>query len=220
MISTASSLATTTASGTSTAWASLPGGELKVSFAIGDDDSVLVLASLSRVQHSAANSNIALRIIVDGSTVVAISNTGQADGNYYRHNALHGALSGLSTGEHTAEVQYKIESGTAYIPYHAADGSGYLSVTATIVPSWQLVTAALLPASTATGNCPGASGSCTWASMPGGVVSVTFLAREANEKVLVVADISRVQAAAASHNVALAIFVNGAFAILAHIENM
>mgnify|MGYP005688043683 CR=1 FL=1 len=84
-----------------------------------------------------------------------------------------------------------------------------MHLTAQIVPSWQLVTASQLPASSATGACPGADGSCSWASMPGGAVTITFTARAANEKVLVLADISRLQATTVSKNTALAIFVDG-----------
>ena len=40
-------------------------------------------------------------------------------------------------------------------------------------------------------SCAGAAGSCNWAAMPGGAVTITFVARTANERVMVLADVSQ-----------------------------
>lgn len=79
----------------------------QVTFGTDGDESVLLLASLSRVQHSVSNNNIALRILVDGSTAVAISNTGRADNMYYDQNAMHGAITDLSAGTYHDIIPHK-----------------------------------------------------------------------------------------------------------------
>ena len=60
-------------------WASLPTA-LSLSFTTPADESTLLVADLSRVQHSHSNVNTAFRILVDSTVVVAFGNTGDAYG--------------------------------------------------------------------------------------------------------------------------------------------
>ena len=184
----------------SSSWASLA-TPLTITFAVESDESVLLLASISRVQHSDANTNVAFQIIIDGTTQVAISNTGDANGMQYDAIAVHGVATGLSTGAHYAELQYKVNVGTccAYIPQHDTDGAGYLSLTAERVPSTQLVTSSSFPTAHVSG-----SSTSSWRN----VRSITFTVETAGESVVILADISRVQHIDANSNVFLRILVD------------
>lgn len=63
--------------------------------------------------------------------------------------SFHGVVSGLSAGDHTAEVQYQTQSGTAYLPYVDSSGGSYLRLTSYAVPAAQLVKASSNPTTTA-----------------------------------------------------------------------
>ena len=100
--------ASTSASGTATVWAPLPDAQMLVTFDVENGDSVLLLASISQLQHSIYQANTALRIVVDGAIVVALSNTGNAQDLRTATPSLHGVVSGLGSGLHTAELQYQV----------------------------------------------------------------------------------------------------------------
>ena len=80
----------------------------QIVFPVSDGESVLLLATVGPIRHRIGNRNTALRIIVDGTIVVAQTNTGNA--YLYNHDSLsmHGVVSGLSAGDHTAEIQFTV----------------------------------------------------------------------------------------------------------------
>ena len=184
--------------GTATSWASLP-TPLQITFLVKTGESVLLLASISRVEHAFANINTNFNIIIDGSTEVAISNTGTAYKGAYDVLAFHGVAEGLSAGTHTAEVKYFTQSGQVWIPGSAAgDGSGYTSLTAQIVPSAQLSTSAYF----LTSDSDARAWSESWDSLrdnpqdlspvPYRPVTVSFDVVTSGEQVVLYADLSRV----------------------------
>ena len=124
----------TTGSGTSTTWAAMPTTALSLSFTVaGTQDYVLLFADVSRVQHSTEDVNTMLRIVVDGSTTVALTNTGNSRRWAYDALSFHGVATGLSAGSHTAELQYRTQSGMGLLPDHRALGGvngGYMRLTA------------------------------------------------------------------------------------------
>ena len=154
---TTASFPTASAYGTSSTWASLP-TPLSISFTTTSDDAVMILADLSRVQHSTINVNTAFRIIVDGSDVVAYSNTADAYSWAYDAISMHGVARGLRTGTHTAEVQYYTERGIIYIPYNSYAGENYVRLTACAVHNSQLVSASTFPSASYSGT------STSWAT--------------------------------------------------------
>lgn len=93
------------AEGSSTAWASLPEVPMTTSFDVTNSENVLLIADISCVQHATIDTNTFFQVIVDDTTVVALSNTGNAEGYLYRSLSFQGVAGGLSTGLHTAELK-------------------------------------------------------------------------------------------------------------------
>ena len=76
-LATSARYVTASASGTSTSWAAMPGAAMSLSFQVGTSgESVLLFADLSRVQHAQSQRNTFFRILVDGATEAALTNTG------------------------------------------------------------------------------------------------------------------------------------------------
>ena len=69
----------------------------------------VVFADLSRVQHSDANVNVALRLMID-STEVAQTNSGNAQDWAFGAVTLHGVSASLAPGTHTAEANEIVAS--------------------------------------------------------------------------------------------------------------
>ena len=100
-----------------------------------------MLADLACVKHgtSSNDKNTEFRIIVDGTTTVALSNSGGAYHFDYRSLQFSGTIAGLSAGSHTAEVEYRTKSGTVTMcgqssytktQTNPAPGEGYERITA------------------------------------------------------------------------------------------
>ena len=99
--------------GASTAWAPMPAGVgMTVTFTVESGESVLLMATISRLWHSRDQRNTQLRIVVDGdgSNPVAIMSTGQISSYYTKAPSLHGVKSGLAAGTHTAQLQYMVRA--------------------------------------------------------------------------------------------------------------
>ena len=114
---------------------------------------MLLFADLARVQHDTVDANTAVRILVDGSTEVALWNSGDAQGWSYRAMGMHGAVSGLAAGSHTAVLQYLTGSGTMYL-MSRSDGSGsaYVRLSALAASSSEIVTSTSTPSASAQGT--------------------------------------------------------------------
>lgn len=102
---------TATLTGSSVSWSPVPSSAATITFTLADsNESVLLLADISRVHQSANDANSFFRIVVDGSLEVANWNTA----NYFSTDSdavsFHGVVSGLSSGYHTAELQYKVRA--------------------------------------------------------------------------------------------------------------
>ena len=202
-------LATTT--GAARAWAALPAFPRTVAFTISSSGkSVLLLADLARVQHSVGSTNVNFRIVVDGTHVAAIANTGDATGWNYDAISFHGVVSGLSAGTHTAEVQYYTNSGSCQF-YDEHNGPAYARLSVHTVPQSDLPTSVQLSpfagiSSYATGT------STTWAPMPTPLV-ISFTTTSSGDSVLFLADVARLQHSTASKNTELRIVIDGTHAI-------
>ena len=97
------------ASGTSAvAYIPLPGTPIKISFPVEAGKSVLLLATLGPIYARLGNRNTAIIIIVDDTLTVARTNTGNAFSYNYDSLSMHGVVSGLSVGNHTAEIQFAV----------------------------------------------------------------------------------------------------------------
>ena len=78
---------------------------MTTSFDVVNSENVLLIADISCVQHATIDTNTFFQVIVDDTTVVALSNTGNAEGYLYRSLSFQGVAGGLSTGLHTAELK-------------------------------------------------------------------------------------------------------------------
>lgn len=195
---------TPTTSGASTVWAALP-TPITINFTVTASQSVLLLADLSRVQSMAASKNTWLRIVVDGTETVALSNTGDAYSYAYDAINLHGVATGLVAGSHSAEVQYKTQSGNAaYLPFHDTNGAGYARLTAVSESSSLLTTSSSFP------SAPSPPMSSTvWASQ-NSLSTLTFtVSGWGGASALLIVDVARVQHGTASNNLELRILVDG-----------
>eukprot|EP00966_Prymnesium_polylepis_P081862 1896145-Prymnesium_polylepis.1 len=91
----------------------------------------MVLFDISRVQRNVRGRNAAFRLVLDGSDVIAMTNTGGGSLMMdYRQAVSHGAERVLQTGLHTAEVQCKLPStgGVAFVDDDLGDNQRRLSV--------------------------------------------------------------------------------------------
>ena len=86
----------------------LPSTPIKISFPVETGKSVLLLATLGPIKARLGNRNTAIIIIVDDTLTVARTNTGNAYGYNYDSLSMHGVVSGLSAGIHTAEIQFAV----------------------------------------------------------------------------------------------------------------
>lgn len=171
-------------------------------------ESVLLLASIGPVQANQASKNTVFRIVIDGTDVVGKANTAGSNGWSYRSPSIHAVATGLSAGEHTAELQYKTQSGSVKTEYYVAEvGEGYLGLTAECAPASQIETSVLWPTSMLSGT------STAWASMPGGTRSVTFTISSSNDKVLILADIGSAQNTVSTTNNYFRMIVDGSVQI-------
>ena len=125
-----------------------------------------------------------LRVVVDGTTAIALANTGDSDWWDFETVAFHGVAAGLSTGQHTAAIEYKTLSGTFELR-HTVAIEEQLRLTAQRVPAAQLVTTVHWPTADTVGT------STSWTSLPL-ATSVSF-AVGSSESVLLLADIARAQ---------------------------
>lgn len=107
-VSTTPNFPSSNAFGTSTTWAALPAAPITADFDVSSGEAVLLLADISYVRHSSANTNTFFRIVVDGTIEVALSNTGHSQAWAYDSLSFHGVASGLSLGSHTAELQVRL----------------------------------------------------------------------------------------------------------------
>lgn len=107
--------------GGSRKWVGLP---TPMELELGGDEvsgeNLIVLVHLSRVQHTAANTNTEFRVLVNGAEA-GRANTGNASGWTFRHLAFHGFAIVPSEEELRVEVQYKTQRGKVL---WASDGNG------------------------------------------------------------------------------------------------
>lgn len=187
------SVSGTWSGGGSQAYGPLP-TPLKITFPVSSGESVLLHACISRVQQQSSNINTNFVIVVDDSTEVAVSNTGNALGWNFVAPAFHGVAEGLTAGSHTAEVKYYTQGGTVYLPHSDPDGPGYLSLTAQAVPATQLATFSHFLDRDSANAWSTSWDSLRWnhpenAKRP---ATVTFEVVAAGEAVFLTADVSRV----------------------------
>merc|ERR1711977_436643 len=147
---------------------------------------------MSRVQATADNTNTVFRILVDSDQEVALTNTGHSGGWSYDLVSMHGVVSGLSAGEHTAVVQYKVQKGSVHFPSDS-NGENHMRLTALRTPTRQLIT-------TSHSGVKGIGSSTTWAELPSGLALSTTFTTTGDESVILFADMSRVQATADNTN--------------------
>jgi hypothetical protein len=96
-------------------WASIDQIDpMKIDFVLASATPVIVMADLSRVQHSAKDQNVWFRIVVDDSKVLAVTNTGDAAGVGFAALSFHGVARPheLAVGAHSAEVQFRTDLGS------------------------------------------------------------------------------------------------------------
>ena len=192
--------------GTSTSWSSLPTART-ITFTTITDHSVLLLASISRVQQSpASNTNTVLRLLVDGTNEVAISNTGNHMGFAYRAIDFHGVPTGLSAGTHTAEIQYKGPGGNVLF-LHDANGLSHVRLTAVPLPSTQISSAFFFLTNCGFSGCTNSGTSTEWAALP--TPLTTSFTTVGVQSVLLLADLSRVQNTVSNANTRFRILVDG-----------
>lgn len=101
--------------GTSTDWANLPTRmEMEVEIP-SKHDNMMVLVSMSRVQHDQPQTNTVFRVVVDGNEL-AFTNTGGADGWQFAPIDLIGytAVDGGETVD--VSVEYRTQRGTVMWP--------------------------------------------------------------------------------------------------------
>ena len=112
-------------SGTSTSWASLP-TDMAVSITT-DSSTIWVVANISRVQHSVADTLTEYRVVVDD---VEPSACRAAIGDHFgmRYRQMHiDCVTSLTAGNHTVRVQYATRSGIEYW-FNNSDGYGSRSI--------------------------------------------------------------------------------------------
>lgn len=214
---------------------------VKITFSVNASDATLFLVTIGPLRHWGYNRNTVVTLIVDDTTIVAVSNTANAKDMHYDHLALHGVASGLSEGVHTVELLWQVRCMQPHQPmpirplhapttpsnhsdmrdrhvrmcglqttwrefYHIHDeseGLGFTSLTAETVPGLQLTSKVLWPAQTYDATAS------DWGTMPGTSMSVEFGTADTSEKVLLIADVSNVQADVTNTNVYFRILVDG-----------
>ena len=113
---------TTECSGDSTSWAEVCGAEnTTATFTAGHGSaSAVVLADIARVGRSAVEETIDLRLKIrqlahpHDTTYVGFSSVRCREATACAAPMLHGVVSNLTPGKHTATLEYKTNSATAY----------------------------------------------------------------------------------------------------------
>ena len=129
-----------------------------MTFTVPDgSSSAVVLASLARVSQSLVDTTAELRLTIDGSTHAGLSSFRCPAGTTCKPPLLHGVVTGLAAGQHTAALEYKIGGGG--IAYFQANGTVVRRISVQALHSDEVVAATWSSA---------ASGSATtWAAVPG-----------------------------------------------------
>ena len=201
-----------TGSGNSVIWTELPGGsQLNVSRDASTPGSVLVLANLPAVRTGTADVNVEFRIVVNGLPVGFANSGGCDSGQSCSAISLHGLATDLSPASHrhwessastyyplgdfNASVQYRVQSAQTVYFGQPAQGEGGAT------PPRQLT--AFLPSEEekSTVSWVGDNMSCsstTWAGLPTAMTLNFELLSSGTSPALVLASLSRVQAASAS----------------------
>jgi hypothetical protein len=201
-----------TGSGNSVIWTELPGGsQLNVSRDASTPGSVLVLANLPAVRTGTADVNVEFRIVVNGLPVGFANSGGCDSGQSCSAISLHGLATDLSPASHrhwessastyyplgdfNASVQYRVQSAQTVYFGQPAQGEGGAT------PPRQLT--AFLPSEEekSTVSWVGDNMSCsstTWAGLPTAMTLSFELLSSGTSPALVLASLSRVQAASAS----------------------
>ena len=93
-----------------------------MTFTVPDgSSSAVVLASLARVSQSLVDTTAELRLTIDGFTHAGLSSFRCPAGTTCKPPLLHGVVTGLAAGQHTAALEYKIGGGG--IAYFQANGT-------------------------------------------------------------------------------------------------
>ena len=116
---------TTECSGDSTSWAEVCGAEnTTVTFTAGHGSaSAVVLADIARVGQSVVDETIDLRLKIrqlahpHDTTYVGFSSVRCREATACAAPMLHGVVSNLTPGKHTATLEYKTNSATAYFRF-------------------------------------------------------------------------------------------------------
>ena len=200
-----------TGSGNSVQWSELPGGsQLKINRDGSTPGSVLVLANLPAVRTGTADVNVEFRIVVNGFPV-GFANSGGCDpGQSCSAISMHGLATeqtpayrhweGVDStyyplGDFNASVQYRVQSAQTVYFGQPRQGEGWST------PPRQLT--AFLPSEEEKSTVSWVAdnmtcSSTTWASLPT-AMSLSFeLLSSGTSPALVLASLSRVQAASAS----------------------
>ena len=199
-----------TGSGNSVSWAELPGGsQLNLSRDASTPGSVLVLANLPAVRTGTADVNVEFRIVVNGFPVGFANSGGCDSGQSCSAISMHGLAteqtpayrhwdSTPSTyyplGDFNASVQYRVQSAQTVFFGQPRQGEGWTT------PPRQLT--AFLPSEEEKSTVSWVAdnmtcSSTTWASLPTAMTLSFELLSSGTSPALVLASLSRVQAASA-----------------------
>jgi hypothetical protein len=174
--------------------------------------SAVMVASLSRVSHSLADAATELRLMIDGVTPIGQSSFRCPEQNACEPPFLHGVVTQLAEGPHTAVLEYKTASGTDSVAYFGVNG------THTHTPAVRRISVQASHAEEvvfATWSSSVSGSAANWAAVPGSAMALSrdlsggeWGSNQAGS-LLVLANLPAVRTEAADTNVQFRIVVNG-----------